>query len=288
MAPLRIGFVTAEHCPELTPDDRLAAQALESRGALVRPVIWSREARPAFDVLVLRSTWDYHKRAEEFAGWLEGLERSGIIVWNPVNVLRWNMDKRYLRDLERAGIPVTTTAWVEPGCGCLSQVLEERGWDEVVVKPCVSCNAWRTFRTNRARAGQDEAAFQQALSGGRAMVQPFVSMISEEGEWSLMYMGGRYTHAALKLPRQGGFLVQSEDGGSAEAAIPTSDMLHDAERALAAAPGPTMYARIDGFRQGRRFVVMELELLEPALFFKLRPQAAVEFADNLLKAVVTA
>lgn len=281
--PVRqIGFVTAEQCADLTPDDRIAADALAARGVRVVPVVWSRSPRPPVDALVVRATWDYHTRPAEFTAWLAELERSGMPVHNPVPVLRWNMDKHYLRELEQEGVAVAATAWVEDESIPLEELLEQRGWDDVVVKPAVSCNGWRTFRSHRARAREDEAAFQLARSAGAVMVQPFVPMIAREGEWSLIYIRGRYSHAALKQPRDGGFMVQPEHGGRSEAAIPMSCMLQDAERILAAAPGPTLYARVDGVRQGRHLILMELELLEPHLFFELRPQAAAEFADALL------
>ena len=278
----RIGFVTAEHCADLTPDDQIAADALAARGVRVVPVVWSRSPRPPVDALVVRAAWDYHQRPAEFSAWLAELERSGLRVHNPVPVLRWNMDKHYLRELEQQGVAVAATGWVEDESIRLEELLEERGWDDVVVKPAVSCNGWRTFRSNRARAREDEAAFQLARSAGSVMVQPFVPMIASEGEWSLIYIHGRYSDAALKQPRGGGFMVQPEHGGKSEAAIPMSGMLQDAERILAAAPGPTLYARVDGVREGRHFMLMELELLEPHLFFELRPQAAAEFADALL------
>ena len=287
--PVRhIGFVTAEHCPDLAPDDQIAADALASRGVRVVPVVWSRSPRPPVDALVVRSTWDYHRRPAEFAAWLSELEQSGLPVHNPVPLLRWNMDKRYLRELEQKDVAVVATAWVEHESVRLEELLEEHGWDDVVVKPAISCNGWRTFRSNRRRAREDEAAFQLTKRAGAVMVQPFVSMIAREGEWSLIYIRGRYSHAALKQAREGGFLVQPDHGGRSEAAIPMSCMLEDAERILAAAPGPTLYARVDGFRNGRRFVLMELELLEPTLFFGLRPQAAEEFAEALLGAGPTA
>lgn len=282
MAVRQIGFVTAEHCADLSPDDLIAADALSARGVRVVPVVWSRSPRPPVDALVVRSAWDYHRRPSEFRAWLAELERSGMPVHNPVPVLRWNMDKHYLRELEQKGVAVAATAWVEDKSIRLEELLEERGWDDVVVKPAVSCNGWQTFRSNRTRARDDEAAFQLALSAGTVMVQPFVPMIAREGEWSLIYIHGRYSHAVLKQPRDGGFMVQPDHGGRSEAAIPISCMLQDAERILAAAPGPTLYARVDGVRNGRRFVLMELELLEPTLFFALRPEAADEFADALL------
>jgi glutathione synthase/RimK-type ligase-like ATP-grasp enzyme len=278
----RVGFATAEPWTDITPSDRIAAAALEARGVEVVPVVWSRSPRPTVDALVVRATWDYYRRPAEFSAWLAELEQSGVPVYNPVPVLRWSMDKRYLRELEQKGICVAATAWGEEDDSVkLTDLLEERGWDDVVVKPTVSASGWRTFRSNPSRAHEDEAAFELTRSTGSFMIQPFIPMIAAEGEWSLIYIAGRYSHAVLKKPAGGGFMVQPEHGGRSEAAIPTSYMLQAAERILAAAPGPTLYARVDGVRDGRNFVLTELELLEPHLFFELRPQAAAEFAEAL-------
>jgi glutathione synthase/RimK-type ligase-like ATP-grasp enzyme len=278
----RIGFATSERWANLTTDDRLAVQALEARDAQVIPVVWDRAGVPDVDVLVIRSIWDYHQRPRELLDWLATLVQAGLPVWNPTPVLCWNLNKRYLRQLERAGISVVETAWIETDPPSLAQLLEQHRWDDVVVKPAVSASAWRTFRSHRGRAVQDEPAYREALEGGLVMVQPFAPQIVDEGEWSLVYLGGRFSHALLKRPRPGGFLVQAENGGTAEPATPTAGMRRDAERALGAAPGPVLYARVDGIRDGDRLVLMELELLEPALFFELGPDSAPRFANALL------
>ena len=278
---MRIGFATTAQWG-ITSDDRLAAEALESRGASVAPVSWNEPVPAGLDLLVVRSTWGYQHRIPEFARWLLDLDQLGIPVWNPPHVLRWNVVKDYLRDLERAGIAITPTEWIEGKAPSLASVLEEKGWDSAVVKPIISASGHRTFRTTRDSARHDGDKYHDALSTGAIMIQPFLPEVSAEGEWSLIFIGGRFSHAVLKRPGDGGFLVQSEHGGTSVAAIPPPRLVDDAALALGAAPGKTLYARVDGVRRGDRLILLELELLEPDLFFRFGENAAQRFADALL------
>ena len=278
---MRIGFATTEQWG-ITQDDRLAAAALESRGAEVVPVNWTEPPPPDLDLLVVRSTWGYQHRVPEFARWLVDLDHVGIPVWNPPPVLRWNLVKSYLRELELAGIATAPTEWVQGKAPALPSVLEEKGWDSAVVKPIISASGHRTFRTTRDSAEHDGDKYHDALSTGAIMIQPFLPEIATEGEWSLIFIGGLFSHAVLKRPGDGGFLVQSEHGGSSAAATPPCRLVDDAALAVGAAPGKTLYARVDGVRRGDRLILLELELLEPDLFFRFSPDAAERLADALL------
>lgn len=280
---MRIGFATAPEWAELTDDDRLAVTALEARGASVVPVIWSDPDVPDIDVLVVRSTWGYQHRVLEFAGWLARLDQLGVPVWNPPALLGWNLNKIYLRDLEAAGVLVTPTEWVGGKAPHLLGLLEDKGWDAAVVKPVISASGHRTFRTTRATAKADGDKYHEALSLGAAMVQPFLKEIVSEGEWSLVFIGGVFSHAVLKRPAADGFLVQPEHGGTSVPADPPPRLVDDAALALGSAPGRSLYARVDGVRRGDRLVLLELELLEPDLFFRMAPGSAERFAEALLE-----
>ena len=256
--------------------------ALEAQGATVVPVIWSEPGPPDVDVLVVRSTWGYQHRVLEFAGWLAGLDELGIPVWNPPALLQWNLNKIYLQDLEARGVMVTPTEWVGGKAPHLLGLLEDKGWDAAVVKPVISASGHRTFRTTRATAKADRDKYHEAMTGGPAMVQPFLEEIVSEGEWSLVFLGGVFSHAVLKRPAANGFLVQSEHGGTATRAEPPPRLVDDAALALGSAPGRSLYARVDGVRRGDRLVLLELELLEPDLFFRMAPGSAARFAEALL------
>jgi len=278
----RIAFVTCSQYPELTADDRLAAIELQRTGEHVIPAIW-RDASidwAGFDLVVLRSMWDYHLHADEFNGWLDRLEAATSRVWNPVSLARWNADKRYLRELERAGIPIVPTVWYERGDRPdIARVMDEMGWSEAVAKPMVSSTAFRTWRIPRARAADSQTEFHELLFERPAMLQEFMPEFQLQGEWSVTLIDGKHMHTVLKHAVPGDFRVQEEFGGTTEKVAPPEGLVDHALRTAAAAPAPWLYARVDGVRTARGFVVSELEMLEPGLFFANDPGTARQFAD---------
>jgi hypothetical protein len=283
----RIAFVTDRSQPSLSADDELAASLLRRAGHRVEAASWEDDAVrwSGYDAVVVRSCWDYWRRPAEFAGWLAAREADGDALWNPAPLLRWNADKRYLRELGAAGVPVTPTEWVGGGTGAsLEEILRRNGWDRAVVKPCVSASAGNTWATTLAAARGREAEFARLAARVDVMVQPFVEEVTTRGEWSLVFIEGCFSHAVLKRPRSGDFRVQRQHGGSAEAARPSPLLVVQAARALAAAPRSTLYARVDGCEVAGVFQLMELELLEPCLFLEHDPGAPLRLAEAVARA----
>ncbi len=279
----RIAFVTWHGLPGLSADDRLAAAAAASRNAGVEPAVWDDPGVDwsGYDAVVLRSTWDYHHRPAEFLQWIARLEAAGVRVWNPPALLRWNLDKRYLAELGGQGVAVVPTLTLRQDSGTsLPSTLASAGWDEAVVKPAVSASAHETWRTSRARAELDAARFAALVRAGDVLVQPYLPAI-EQGEWSLCFIGGRYSHAVLKRPRPGDFRVQSELGGEVLVARPEPGLVGCAEEIVARLPAPWLYARVDACEVDGALVLMELELIEPTLFFHADPAAPARFAEAL-------
>lgn len=265
----RIALATYSRLPGLNDDDRLLVRSLADLGMSAEPAVWdSADTRwTEFAAVIIRSCWDYQHRLAEFHAWIERLERLRVPAWNPPALLRWNSHKGYLRDLASAGVWTVPTRWVARGASvALSELLTAAGWQEAVVKPAVSASAHGTWRTSLASAAGDQARFDALLATGDVMVQPYIDAVRDPGEWSLLYLGGDYSHAVLKRPATGDFRVQWEFGGSAVSAEPPMAVREDAARALAAAPGGTLYARVDGVEENQRLVVTELELIEPHLF----------------------
>jgi hypothetical protein len=181
---LRIAFITSAALPDLTPDDRLAVEALRARGAETVPAVWTDSSIDwsSFDAVILRSTWDYHRRAREFREWIDTLELTGTRVWNPVPVLHWNMEKTYLQDLERAGVPVVPTIWLAQGTAAdLDALLTERGWAEAIIKPVISAGATRTWRVAHATVADAAPQLAESIALGDVMVQPFIREIQTRG-----------------------------------------------------------------------------------------------------------
>lgn len=279
--PHRLALATCAHLPGIHPDDVHLANALAHLGIEPVSCTWDDPAVDwsGFDAVLIRTTWDYFQRYDEFLQWLERLPVPTI---NERPLLRWNSDKRYLLELAQRGVDIVpadvATAAQLPG------LLAGIAGQDLVVKPTVSGGAWNTVR---GIAG--DPAFERAVSALPSthdyLVQAFVPEVARDGEWSLLYFDGRFSHAVLKRATTGEFRVQSQFGGSVEAVEPDAAMLASAARALAAVAAlgyaDHAYARVDGVVVDGRFRLMELEMIEPALFLSNRPDAAERFAENL-------
>ena len=281
---MHVAFATARAHAGLTHDDRLAAAACAARGIRVTPALWDDPAVrwASFDAVVIRSTWDYHRRADEFTRWLATLEDVGATVWNPVALLRWNADKRYLDHLAGRGVATVPTAWLTIADeSSLERAMDEHGWDDVVVKPAISATAHGTHRVRRA----DPAAMQRLLHDdsihGELLVQPFLREIEATGEWSIIFFGGSFSHSVRKRPASGDFRVQVEFGGSSSLEPASRGVIDAAAAVLDSVDGPWLYARVDGVETDHGFLLMELEMLEPMLFFGSDLRAPARFATAL-------
>lgn len=284
---MHVAFATSRAHATLTHDDRLAAAACAGRGIDVSPAVWDDPAVPwaSFDAIVVRSTWDYHRRAGEFAQWLASLEQLGASVWNPVALLRWNANKRYLDELARRGIATVPTAWLTlTDESSLAGTMDDRGWSEVVVKPAISATAHGTHRVRRAEAERLGRKLRDTATG-EYLVQPFLPEIRTAGEWSLIFFRGEFSHSVRKRPTGDDFRVQSEYGGSSITEAASAAVIDAGAAVLGVVDGPWLYARVDGVETERGFLLMELEMLEPMLFFGRNAEAPARFAGALEKLI---
>ncbi len=279
-----IAFVTFRDCPKLTEDDRLAAQALGTRGVRVSPAIWDDPVVTwrSFELVVIRSCWDYHLRAPAFRSWLDQLDREGVPALNDTATIRWNMDKRYLEELAHRGVPVPPTEYVVPeSTEPLHGILDRRRWTRAVVKPTISLNGESTWLTS-INSVEDERTFRRHAAGGTLMVQEFQPTIMADGEWSLLFFNGGFSHAALKRPRSDDFRVQERFGGTSAPATPRPAAIANAAAIIDLLPRVPTYARVDGVDTVNGFVLIELELIEPSLFLRTAPHAPEQLADAIV------
>lgn len=253
---MRVALVTWSGLPGLAADDQLLRDALLRDGHEVVAAVWDdpRVEWQSFEAIVIRSTWDYHKRESDFRAWLASLGDAPL--WNPRTLLERNLHKSYLLDLPN----VVPTRIVQPG-----EHVDVAS--RVVVKPAVSASADRTT-----------IAEQSFVATFEALVQPFVEEITTKGEWSLLFAAGAFSHAVLKQPQRGDFRVQHEFGGSAVAMAPPPALIEDAHAVLATIEEPWLYARVDGVERDGRLLLMELEMTEPSLFLALDADAPSRFA----------
>ncbi len=285
----RLALATYSGLPDLYPDDAIAQEALRQAGHTVDATIWDApEVEWArYDAILIRSCWDYHTRLGEFLDWLSRLERVGVPVWNPPDVVRWNVRKTYLNDLAAMGVKTPRSVFMGAGnARALGSILQDEGFAEAVVKPIVSAGSYETWRTSPMAAAADQGRFASLLASASdgVIVQELVPEILSFGEVSLVYFLGEFSHAVLKRAAPGDFRVQEEFGGTPTAWIPPDDLVAAGRRALNAAPIADMsclYARVDGAVVDEELVVMELELVEPALYFGFGNGAKDRFASAL-------
>ena len=219
-------------------------------------------------------TWGYYER---HADWLAATKlwgEAGVRIANPASVLGWNSDKSYLRRLETAGIPIPPTAWSDQVTQAeIDAAFNRFGTDTLVVKPTVSGGAWKTVKLSRGETLVD-------APDGAAMIQPFLPELVADGELSLLFFGGRFSHAVMKRATAGDFRVQVQYGGSyVYVAEPPAGAVALAERVLAAIEEPLLYARIDMVETGSNWVLMEAELVEPDFYLSQAPDGGRLFAE---------
>lgn len=277
----RVAFVTYQGLKDLNPDDRLAAAALADIGLPTDPVCWDdpNVDWPKYRAVILRSTWDYQHRVAEFHAWIDRMEAIKAHVWNPPQVLRWNTDKRYLARGWHPELSPPPTTILDRGSNVdLRALLETHGWDEAVLKPTISADGHSTERTSRAEGASNQAALDTLLVQHDVIVQQLVPEIRSSGEISLMFFGGAFSHAVSKRPRAGEFRVQERLGGVIAPTDPPSALVTAARAMLDEHAPDCLYARVDVVVTAERFILMEIELVEPSLYLAYHARSALAFA----------
>lgn len=295
MTNARVALATCSQLPDLTTDDAPLVAALADRGVTAQAAVWDDPAVDwqAFDLVLVRSTWDYSPRHDEFLAWARSLPR----VANSADVIAWNTDKRYLRVLEEAGIPVIPTIWLDPERHLSKRAVHTRmpAFGDFVVKPVVSAGARDTGRYQPVSAESRGLAISHAvrlLDEGRwVMIQPYVTSVDTTGETCLVFIDGELTHAVRKNALLTGPVDESAPLYAAEEMAPfeaTPAQIEVSRRALEVAREATgadlTYARVD-LVSGEDGVplVIELELTEPSLWMQYGEGVEGRLADAVVK-----
>ena len=265
-------------------EDRLVYHALEQLGLKTLRLAWDDMF---FDwsttkAVLFRSTWDYFDRFDEFSEWLERVSSETLLL-NSEKIIRWNIDKHYLLDLQEKGVHIAESHFIEKGAKVtLAQLHDILNWNETVLKPCVSGAARHTYKLSSGNLDQHEQIFQELISSEAMMLQPFQYNIVKKGEISMVLFNGTFSHAVLKKAKAGDFRVQDDFGGSIENYSPTEQEIAFAEASVIACPELPIYARVDIFEDNDGDIAMtELELIEPELWFRRHKKAALALAKGV-------
>ncbi len=290
---MRIGLATSSDVPDWEVDDRPLYQALEEAGAEVFHPVWNDPEVDwtGFDGVLIRTTWDYHLHRDAFVAWADRVEATTLLL-NSASVVRWNTHKSYLRKLEDAGLATVETLWLPSGSSVdLRRECESRGWDRAFIKPQVGATARGTLRFDVSESGLAEAHAHVAklLPAEGLMVQPYIESVETHGELSAIFVGGEYTHGVRKIPLAGDYRVQDDHGASDEPYAFNEEELAPFREFLGSSPDDLLYVRFDLLRHPDGTLrLIELEGVEPSLFFRHSEGAARRLADALLARVPAA
>lgn len=281
---LPIALATGSVMPKPDRESHLLVEALAGLGLSAEIIPWDADINwGRYSLVVVRTPWDYFQRLDSFLAWLARVDALTRLT-NPYRLIAWNCHKGYLRQLAEAGLPTIPTIWLPRHDGNYEQTLAAdasfRNWNEIIIKPAVSIGAIDILR---ARAGSAEASTHigRLLERDDVMIQPFLPSIASAGEVSLIFFGGKFSHAIRKVPKAGDFRVQDMYGGVVRQHTATEAEIALAHAALDRAPAPSSYARIDLVRYEDRWTIMELEMIEPELFLSSDAGAATAFAKTL-------
>ena len=217
-------------------EDNYVKNALEKLELKVVRIAWGNEN---FDwsttkFILFRTTWDYFDHFEKFNNWLNKVSQVTQLL-NSEKIIRWNIDKHYLQDLEQKGTHIIPTAFIEKDSITSLKILhKENNWDETILKPCISGGARHTYKLNLNNLEEYENIFQKLIKNEAMMLQPFQHSIVDTGEKSLMLFNGRFTHAVLKKAKKGDFRVQDDFGGTVHSYTPTTKEILFSEKVVKA------------------------------------------------------
>ncbi|MCB9852861.1 MAG: hypothetical protein H6819_07175 [Phycisphaerales bacterium] len=289
---MKIALATCTTLPDWEVDDRPLEAAFRAAGVEIATPAWDDATIDwsIFDACLIRTTWDYSQRRDEFVGWADRVSERTILL-NPARIVRWNTNKRYLRDLESQGVPTIPTVWLEKGSHPdVGQILAERQWQRAFLKPVVGASSSGTMRFDAGAEGiqRARAHLAELLPTHEMMLQPYYASVEKEGEYSVIFIDGQSTHAVRKVPVAGDYRVQDDYGAHDEPIqLSERDLRVAAEAVVRAGAGERLlYARADFLRAPDGTLRMnELEVVEPSLFFRHRPEAAETLAHATLDRV---
>jgi glutathione synthase/RimK-type ligase-like ATP-grasp enzyme len=277
-----VAIVTHADLPDIVDADNLLVEPMRAQGFEVQAKPWDKDGIDwkQYDALIFRSAWNYHKKVQLFNTWLDQIEQLHIPTFNSLSTIRWNLNKRYLEELKNKGIPVISTIYSDgKTVDTLITEIRRNGWEELVVKPVYGASS-----DNVIRLKTDEFT-AATLSPYRyeTLIQPLMSEIQSEGEYSFIFIGNEYSHAILKTPRAGEFRINHSLGGTQVKATPSSRMLNQVASIYKTAGLDVLFARIDCLNVDGQMTLMELEVIDPYLHFDVDENSAPRFAEAFAK-----
>ena len=276
----RVAFLSTDNLEKFFTYDKLLIEPMKNIGWIAEEVSWRNENVnwSDYDSVIVRSTWDYQNDSEKFIGVLEKINCVSHLE-NDLDLMKWNMNKNYLFDLEQNGVKIVDTIWERKFNRNLAhEYFDKLDTDEIIIKPNISANADNTFRLTREKLDKNLGQLEKIFTAREFMVQPFLNSIIEEGEYSLFFFDGKFSHSVLKKPKENDFRVQEEHGGDIQPFKVSSKLILIAENIIKKLSTIPLYGRVDLVRtKENEFALIELELIEPSLYLNKDDQSPAKF-----------
>lgn len=277
---MKIAFLTCKDLDGFVVDDHHLRDVLVARGDSVDEIAWDRDDVnwSNYDVVLIRTTWDYSTRLQEFLEVLKKISASGAKLLNPLSLVEWNARKSYLQNFQDEGIPTIPTVFHR---GVTKSFLNDAfnifDSETLVVKPVVGAGSSRTHVVTKEFETEELTKIQDEIGDDDVMVQPFIAEITSKGEISLHFFGGELSHTIRKTPKEGDFRVQEEFGGLIELITPPEGTVELAKKVMSCLSEVPLYARVDLVTDSKKWMLIELELIEPALYFRMDTESPARF-----------
>ncbi|HEU4790317.1 MAG TPA: hypothetical protein VFS71_11575 [Flavobacterium sp.] len=284
---MTIGLLTCEKLPDLTIPDQQLIPELAKHNLVAKAVIWSDKTInwSDFDYLIFRNTWDYFEKETEFNLWLDQIEQLGIKTLNPIEIIKQNKHKFYLREMEKEGVSILPTIFIDKIEHLNIAEIIPKHWKKAVIKPAFSAGSYQTsvFDTSDIKNTNDE--YTKIAREKELLLQEFIPEIQTLGETSFIFFNKKFSHAINKKPIDGDFRVQSQFGGRYTLIEPSQELIDKAQKVVNTFHDKLLYARVDGIIIGTELQLMEIECIEPDLYFDISEGALKRFVTSIIELI---
>ncbi|MGH2666876.1 ATP-grasp domain-containing protein [Flavobacterium sp.] len=284
---MNIALLTCENLPELTSADQLLIPELAKYNIAAKAVIWDDKKInwTDFDYLIFRNTWDYFEKESEFNLWLDRIEKLGVKTLNSIEVIKENKHKFYLREMKENGILIIPTIFIDKTTNLNLPDIIPSDWTKAVIKPAFSGGAYQTTVFGLDTIAEINDEYQSIASEKELLLQQFMPEIQTLGETSFIFFNKKFSHCINKKPIEGDFRVQSQFGGEYTLTQPSSELIEAAQKIVNQFDGNLLYARVDGIIIENELHLMEIECIEPDLYFNLSDGSQERFVKSILELI---
>jgi glutathione synthase/RimK-type ligase-like ATP-grasp enzyme len=284
---MKIALLTCEKLPDLTPQDRPLIAQLARHDITATAVIWDDPSINwnDFDYLVFRNTWDYFEKETEFNLWLDQIEKLGIKTLNPIAIIKQNKHKFYLREMEQQGIKILPTRFIDKTTNLNLKELMPSHWKKAVLKPAFSAGSYLTEVFEATDIEKINTQYKTIASKKDLLLQQFMPEIQTVGETSFIFFNKKFSHAVNKKPVPGDFRIQVQFGGIYRLTHPNDELIAKAQKIVDTFTGKLLYARVDGIVIDNELHLMEVECIEPDLYFNLSEGSLERFVNAIVELI---